>query len=68
VLIWQRRLPKCKYPLTSKIETCCCFFIVLYFIKRIYAVHDEIKDKHFELELCWVGKGNKKDQFFCESF
>ena len=24
---------------------------------RIYTVHDEIKDKHFELELGWVGKG-----------
>ncbi len=24
----------------------------------IYTVHDEIKDKHFELELGWVGKGN----------
>lgn len=24
---------------------------------RIYSVHDEIKDKHFELELGWIGKG-----------
>jgi 20S proteasome subunit alpha 7 len=23
---------------------------------RIYLVHDELKDKHFELELSWVGK------------
>jgi 20S proteasome subunit alpha 7 len=32
--------------------------------KVIYAVHDEIKDKHFELELGWVGKvTNGKFQF-----
>lgn len=25
----------------------------------IYIVHDEVKDKNFELELSWVGEGNK---------
>lgn len=25
---------------------------------RIYIVHDEVKDKSFELELSWVGEGN----------
>lgn len=29
------------------------FYIFTY---RIYLVHDELKDKHFELELSWVGK------------
>ena len=29
---------------------CCC----LHF--RIYIVHDEVKDKNFELELSWVGE------------
>ena len=24
---------------------------------RIYLVHDEVKDKQFELELSWVGEG-----------
>ena len=24
---------------------------------RIYVVHDEVKDKQFELELSWVGEG-----------
>jgi 20S proteasome subunit alpha 7 len=28
----------------------------LFLLSSIYAVHDEIKDKHFELELGWVGK------------
>ena len=23
---------------------------------RIYVIHDEVKDKHFELELSWVGE------------
>jgi len=32
--------------------------------KIIYAVHDEIKDKNFELELGWISKGtSKKFQF-----
>ena len=25
------------------------------FFYRIYIVHDEVKDKHFEMELSWVG-------------
>ena len=31
------------------------FWCYLFF--RIYVVHDEVKDKAFELELSWVGKG-----------
>lgn len=27
----------------------------LTFFSSIYLVHDEVKDKHFELELSWVG-------------
>ena len=30
---------------------------MLSFSARIYAVHDEVKDKDFELELSWVGEG-----------
>lgn len=29
------------------------------FFFRIYQVHDELKDKEFELELSWVGKNTK---------
>ena len=32
-------------------------FVILSFFFRVYSVHDEIKDKHFELELGWIGKG-----------
>lgn len=32
-------------------------FIFLDFLRRIYVVHDEVKDKTFELELSWVGEG-----------
>ena len=31
------------------------FFFLLFF--SIYIVHDEVKDKAFELELSWVGEG-----------
>lgn len=27
---------------------------------RIYIVHDEVKDKAFELELSWVGEGKNQ--------
>ena len=27
-----------------------------FYIFRIYSVHDEVKDKAFELELSWIGK------------
>ena len=27
---------------------------------RIYVVHDEVKDKNFELELSWVGESKYK--------
>jgi len=33
-----------------------CVDLVKEAAKVIYTVHDEIKDKHFELELAWVGK------------
>lgn len=29
---------------------------------RIYIVHDEVKDKAFELELSWVGEGTDQSQ------
>ena len=32
-----------------------CEFLFL----RIYVVHDEVKDKAFELELSWVGTGKR---------
>ena len=31
-------------------------FFTHVFICRIYSVHDEVKDKAFELELSWIGK------------
>lgn len=27
---------------------------------RIYVVHDEVKDKNFELELSWIGEGTER--------
>lgn len=30
-----------------------------FFFNSIYIVHDEVKDKSFELELSWVGEGSK---------
>ena len=35
----------------------CMYINTLSFSDRIYAVHDEVKDKDFELELSWVGEG-----------
>lgn len=35
----------------------------------VYVVHDELKDKHFELELAWVGeKTNGKFEMVPQSF
>ena len=31
-------------------------------VSSVYTVHDEIKDKHFELELASVGKGKSKKE------
>ena len=28
-----------------------------FLLSRIYIVHDEVKDKNFELELSWIGEG-----------
>ena len=33
-----------------------CKELVKEVAKVIYSVHDEVKDKHFELELSWIGK------------
>lgn len=33
-----------------------CRELVKEVAKVIYSVHDEVKDKHFELELSWIGK------------
>lgn len=34
-----------------------CLKSVVFYVCRIYIVHDEVKDKAFELELSWVGEG-----------
>ena len=39
---------------------------VLFHFSRIYIVHDEVKDKAFELELSWVGE-SKNQSVFCFS-
>lgn len=31
-------------------------------VRSIYIVHDEVKDKAFELELSWVGEGSNRSQ------
>ena len=34
-----------------------CLNVLHCFLHRIYVVHDEVKDKNFELELSWIGEG-----------
>lgn len=34
-----------------------CLNLVVSLFHRIYVVHDEVKDKNFELELSWIGEG-----------
>lgn len=34
-----------------------CLNSLVSFLHRIYVVHDEVKDKNFELELSWIGEG-----------
>lgn len=34
--------------------------ILLVVVCRIYVVHDEVKDKNFELELSWIGEGTER--------
>jgi len=34
-----------------------CEELVKEVAKIIYVVHDEVKDKNFELELSWIGEG-----------
>lgn len=34
---------------------------------RIYIVHDEVKDKAFELELSWVGEGERQSVLLMSS-
>ena len=36
-----------------------CKQLVKEVAKIIYSVHDEVKDKHFELELSWIGKDSE---------
>lgn len=36
---------------------CLNLNLLLSLIHRIYVVHDEVKDKNFELELSWIGEG-----------
>ena len=33
---------------------------MLVVVCRIYVVHDEVKDKNFELELSWIGEGTER--------
>uniref|UniRef100_A0A8C9FBB7 Proteasome 20S subunit alpha 3 n=1 Tax=Pavo cristatus TaxID=9049 RepID=A0A8C9FBB7_PAVCR len=40
----------------EKLQVGCFSFIVLLSGQIIYIVHDEVKDKAFELELSWVGE------------
>lgn len=44
---------KCTLPVTKSVLTS-----TLSILSRIYIVHDEVKDKAFELELSWVGESN----------
>lgn len=34
-----------------------CLNLLVSLLHRIYVVHDEVKDKNFELELSWIGEG-----------
>lgn len=48
----------------AKFREMKCADLVKEAAKIIYTVHDEIKDKHFELELGWIGKAtNGKFEF-----
>ena len=40
-----------------KFTSTLCLNLQLSLIHRIYVVHDEVKDKNFELELSWIGEG-----------
>ena len=48
---------------TSSSRLTCCQTVFLTFLPpsvsdcSVYIVHDEVKDKAFELELSWVGEG-----------
>jgi len=42
-----------------KLETMTCAEAVKEVARIIYVVHDEVKDKAFELELSWVGAGTQ---------
>ena len=35
--------------------------IISHLLYSIYTVHDEVKDKTFELELSWIGEGKCLD-------
>ena len=47
-----RKLPECKL----QPNYFCTVILIDHFPIRIYSVHDEVKDKAFELELSWIGK------------
>lgn len=44
---------KCIQPIDQSV-----LIYTLLVLSRIYIVHDEVKDKAFELELSWVGESN----------
>ena len=46
------------------LATCFCWC----FLCSVYVIHDEIKDKDFELELSWVGAGNSITTCFLHIF
>src|SRR6218665_2998331 len=46
-----------RYSPTIKLQFTKCFASNVLICFSIYTVHDEVKDKAFELELSWVGKG-----------
>ena len=43
--------------LVSNTVLTLCLYVLLSLTYRIYVVHDEVKDKNFELELSWIGEG-----------
>lgn len=46
------KLPECEFYLAVSFTACERVFIVHY---SIHLVHDDSKDKEFELELSWIG-------------
>ncbi|XP_016129589.1 proteasome subunit alpha type-3 [Sinocyclocheilus grahami] len=63
---WGCAIGKAKQAAKTEIEKLqmkemTCRELVKEVAKIIYIVHDEVKDKAFELELSWVGEGNDSE-------